>query len=125
MAHDRMLQELQDYEQQLPEWEHRNDCLSLLYEVEYSWDQPVSTLFVVLPSDLDSWDDNDPSTHHFRIYFLCNDWVYYSVDKKTSHPHFSNHAGFRLNCARGFLQGYGNHTLRVLQMIKRGFSKGN
>lgn len=36
-------------------------------------DQPVSTLFVVLPSDLDSWDDNDPSIHHFRIYFLCND----------------------------------------------------
>ncbi|KFH74064.1 hypothetical protein MVEG_01277 [Podila verticillata NRRL 6337] len=119
IAHGQILRDLQDYEQQLPEWVRRNDCLSLFYEVERSWDQPVSTLFVVLPSDLDSWDDNDSSTHHFRIYFFCNVWVYYTVDKKTSHPHFSNHPGFRLNRAKEFLQTYGNHALRVLQMIKR------
>lgn len=41
-------------------------------EVNRKWSYATSSLFLVLLSDLDSWNDLDPSTYQFRLYFLCD-----------------------------------------------------
>lgn len=117
VVHESILKELQDCGQNLPEQEYRNNCYHLHYEVERRWDYPISNLFVVLPLDLASWDDKKPSTHQFRIYFLCGNW---KNRGKIPHSHFSNHPGFRLHRPREFLQIYGDQALQVLQMVKHG-----
>lgn len=125
MVHGRMLDELQEYKQQLPEWEYYNNCAHLFHELENIWCYPTTNLFIVLPLDLDFWDDSDSSTHLFRIYFLCGtSWQEDGLDDVPQHVHISNHPGYSLNRSNEFLQVYGDQALRVLQMVKYGYSEG-
>lgn len=120
-THSPMLRELQGYEQQVLEWEYPNNCFSMFHEPERKFGHPFPDLFIVLPSHLASWDDNDPSTHQFRIYFLCVIWGEVGVQGGIPHSHISNHPGFGLNYPMKFFQIYGDQVLRALQMIKRGY----
>lgn len=87
-------------------------CKSILYEVENGWDYATSKLLIVLPSDLNSWVDSDPSTHHFRLYFLC--------DNKQGH--LFSHEGYGLRQPGEFFRAYGEYVLGLLKMIKQGYS---
>ncbi|KAG0335742.1 hypothetical protein BG000_007265 [Podila horticola] len=118
-----ILEELHGFEQQAHEWDHRNICWNMLAETDNSWDFATSRLFIVLPSDLNSWNDSDPSTHQFRLCFLCdnNNTISYS-EESPRHVHLSDHPGYSLKRPQEFIQTYGYYMLRILLMIKHGFS---
>lgn len=87
-------------------------CESILYGVESGWDYATSKLFIVLPSDLNSWVDSDPSTQLFRLYFLCDD----------RQGHLFSHEGYGLKQPREFFLAYGEYILGILKMFKQGYS---
>lgn len=91
-------------------------------------------LFLVLPKDLDQWDDEDPETHHFRLYFLCE--FDYSQDfplvncaqpsrTAPAHIHISDHPGYDLNHPREFFQRYGQVATVILELVRSGFMSEN
>ncbi|KAG0028984.1 hypothetical protein BGZ82_008167 [Podila clonocystis] len=71
---EKKLANLSELEKQVPKWNYSNMCWNLLQFRENNWDSVTPALFIVLPSDLVSWDDSDPLTHQFRLYFLCDAW---------------------------------------------------
>lgn len=54
MIHDRVLKEIQNSEQQLSGLEYQNISYRLIRELDNKSDYPLSSFFVVLPSDIDS-----------------------------------------------------------------------
>ncbi|KAG0033745.1 hypothetical protein BGZ82_005991 [Podila clonocystis] len=91
--------------------------------LEYECDFATSAFFITLPSDLDSWNDSDPLTHQFRFYFLCEHWNQNgSREDLPQHVHLSNHAGYSLKRPSEFFQDYGDYVLRLLRMIKHGYT---
>ncbi|KAG0032379.1 hypothetical protein BGZ82_006574 [Podila clonocystis] len=121
---DQIVEELRVCDVQGSEWDYRNTCRCILY-LDNRWDFATSSLFIVLPADLGSWDDMDPSTHHFRLYFLCDVWLRDGLKDIPQHAHLSNHPGYDLSQLQEFLQTYGEYVLRVLDMIKHGYSDRN
>lgn len=91
-------------------------------------------LFLVLPKDLYQWDDEDPDTHHFRLYFLCE--FDYSQDfplvncaqpsrTAPAHIHISDHPGYDLDRPREFFQRYGQIAMVILGLVRSGFMSEN
>ncbi|KAG0349438.1 hypothetical protein BG005_010973 [Podila minutissima] len=120
---DRALEELRDLEKQIPDWNYRNICYNMFYRDHSRWDYATSKFFIVLPADPDSWENSDPSTRQFRFYFLCdNSKDDVSLKGIPQHVHLSNHPGYDLKRAHDFFQTYGDYVLRVLQVVKRGYS---
>ncbi|KAI9241322.1 MAG: hypothetical protein BYD32DRAFT_448802 [Podila humilis] len=88
-------------------------------------------LFLVLPKDLSQWNDRDPTTHQFRLFFLC-DFDYHvgfpTVDsnqpsqKVPRHVHVCDHPGYDLDRPSEFFQQFGQISLAMLELIKFGFS---
>lgn len=118
-----ILVELRDLEKQIPEWNHRNIYFNMFYGAHSRWDYATSKFFIVLPADLSAWDNSDPSTRQFRFYFLCdNSKDEVSLKGMPQHVHLSNHPGYNLRRPQDFFQTYGDYVLRVLLMIKRGYS---
>lgn len=102
---EQMLEELLDLDQQVPEWEHCNTCRALLFSMDVKWEYAASILFIALPSDLDAWDDSNSTTHHFRLYFLCDNRVEYGrKDDVPQHVHLSNHPGYAIKRQQEFFQ---------------------
>jgi len=98
-------------------------CQELLEVSATSWDSPVPGFFLALPTYLDSWVDSDLTTHSFRLYFLCYNLLHEGVVETIPQSmHFSNHQGYNLKRPLEFFQGHGNYVLKVLQMVKRGYS---
>ncbi|KAG0028535.1 hypothetical protein BGZ82_008394 [Podila clonocystis] len=122
-SHEKMSEEIRDLEQQVPEWEYQSNCLSMLWSNNSFWSYPISSMFLVLPSDLYCRDESIAATHQFRLYFLCNNWKQQScLEDMPQHVHLSNHPGYILKRQQEFFQTYGDYVLRVLLMIKRGYS---
>ncbi|KFH63798.1 hypothetical protein MVEG_10491 [Podila verticillata NRRL 6337] len=119
-----LLEVLHDLQKKVPEWEYRNICYNTLHDQRHKYDSATSVLFIVLPSDLDSWNDLDPSTHRFHLYYMCD-----NLNLKTAqedlpqHVHLSNHPGYRLKQPEEFFQKYGDYILRMLQMVKHGYTE--
>lgn len=67
-----LFQKLHDPQQKVDEWDLRNICYNTLHGRSTLRVYETPALFVVLPSDLDFWDDIDPSTHQFRPHFMCD-----------------------------------------------------
>lgn len=79
-------------------------------------------LFLFLPSDLDQWDDSDPTIHTFRLYFLC-DCKYESTEERyPTHVHISNHPGYDVDQPQEFIRQFGRLSLTILEAVKIGFS---
>ncbi|KAG0033596.1 hypothetical protein BGZ81_008035 [Podila clonocystis] len=82
------------------------------------------SLFLVLPSDLASWDDTGPSTHTFRLYFLCG----YTVQGGSAQAplqqniHIADHQGYKIRRPQEFLTKYGHYALRVLKVMQQRLS---
>ncbi|KAG0352151.1 hypothetical protein BG005_008372 [Podila minutissima] len=121
-----ILEKLQNYEQQDLDWDYLGTCYNTLVKDTIAYDSPAPRLFIILPADLDAWDDLDPATHTFRLYFLCNtkneDSPRHHLPK---HVHLSDHAGYSLKRPQEFMQAYGNYVLRILEAINRGYSDEN
>ncbi|KFH63801.1 hypothetical protein MVEG_10494 [Podila verticillata NRRL 6337] len=118
-----LLKELHNFQQKAPEWDYRNIYHNTLHSKITQWDYAASALFLVLPCDLNSWDITDPSTHQFRLHFLCDNWNENGAHKDIpQHVHLSNHPGYSLKRPEEFFRNYGDYILRVLQMIKQGYS---
>ncbi|KAG0012210.1 hypothetical protein BGZ81_001712, partial [Podila clonocystis] len=116
----RMEEEYRDPEQV---WDFQAICNQTLNGVHNEWDYATSRLFIALPSDLDLWIDSQPLTHKFRLYFLCDMKKQFQLRERTPpHVHISNHAGYSLIHPQLFFQEYGDYVLRVLRMVKIGFS---
>lgn len=80
-------------------------------------------LFLVLPSDLDVWDDLDPSTHTFRLYYLCDfDYEYTKSERHPQHIHISDHRGYDLDKPQEFFQRFGRFALTMLEIIRDGLN---
>ncbi|KAF8933126.1 hypothetical protein BGZ52_008542, partial [Haplosporangium bisporale] len=119
----KLLEELHDLQQKVPEWDYSNICLNTLHENYFRREYSTLSLFFTLPYDLDSRDGTDPSTRQFRLYFLCDNWKGKGTNEELpQHVHLSNHPGYNLKKPEEFFQKYGDYILRVLQMIKHGYS---
>ncbi|KAG0097720.1 hypothetical protein BGZ93_002112 [Podila epicladia] len=131
--HTQILQTVHAQEQRIPQWDLHNICYHMLsdYTDETRWDFATSRLFIVLPTDLDSWHDADKSTHKFRLYFLCDSsnrdsWNHEGARADLpQHAHLSNHPGYNLNRPQQFFRVYGDYILRVLRLVKHGYPHGN
>ncbi|KAG0340654.1 hypothetical protein BG000_011432 [Podila horticola] len=124
-SQEQMLEELRDLEQQLPEWEYQSACDSTLCgKTRYS-NYATSIFFLALPSDLESWDDSNASTHQFRLYFMCDNQKYCSQKVMPQHVHLSSHPGYVIKRYQEFFQTYGDYVLRMLLMTKYGHSNSN
>lgn len=118
-----LLEELHYLEQQVPELDYRNTCYNTIFTSCTEWDYATSAYFIALPSDLDSWNDSDPLTRQLRFYFLCEHWNQEGArEDLPQHVHLFNHPGYGLKRPVEFFQEYGDYILRVLRMIKRGYS---
>lgn len=115
-----MLKTFRDMEQT---WIFQNICNLTLNAVHNQWDYATSRLFIILPSDLNSWEDSDPSTHTFRLYFICDMKKQRELRERTPpHVHLSNHPGYYLKEPQEFFQEHGDYALRVLRMVKHGYT---
>lgn len=118
-SRNQILNQIQQHEDQMQAWYHYITCSKILNEAN-SWANETSTLFIILPSNIDLWDA-DPVTHTFRLYFLCNVQRCYSLPGLSHHTHIS-HQGYDLKRSLEFIQLYGDYVLQVLGMIKHGHS---
>ncbi|KAG0094898.1 hypothetical protein BGZ93_006583 [Podila epicladia] len=117
-----ILEELSDLEKQVPGWDYRNICWNMLNKERNRLEFVPPTLYIVLPSDPDSWIDSDPSTHQFRLFFLCdikNEKG--AVEDLLQHMHVANHPGYIIKQPQEFFQVYGDYSLRLLRMVKYGY----
>ncbi|KAG0342019.1 hypothetical protein BG000_007212 [Podila horticola] len=119
--------DLRRYQQYTTQVEFTSECYALLRNPTQPLELSAPRLFIVLP-DLTTWEDSDPATHRFRLYFLCD----FKFDKmstnstaeETQSIHFSHHEGYNLDLEQTakFFQQYGHYALTVLRMVKDGFS---
>ncbi|KAG0330669.1 hypothetical protein BG000_011600, partial [Podila horticola] len=86
----------------------------------------MSKLFVALPSEFYYWNGLDPIPYPFRIYFLCDNWKHdEDLENLPQHVHFSNHPGYKLSRPHQFFEQYGDYVLRMLRMIKAGYTNSS
>ncbi|KFH63235.1 hypothetical protein MVEG_10646 [Podila verticillata NRRL 6337] len=116
---DQILDEIQEYQQNASVCEYQSACNDILK----SLGSPTPRRFLVLPADLSSWEDSDPTTHKFRLYFLCD-----TISNDTNQPglpqhwHLSNHPGYILDRHQEFFQAFGGLALTMLKMVRQGAS---
>ncbi|KAG0340651.1 hypothetical protein BG000_011429 [Podila horticola] len=123
---EQLLKKLRDFQQEATDREYRSTCYSMLFNKDNWWDYASSSFLIVLPVDLNTWDDSDSSTHKLRLHYLCDNWIEGSARKDLpQHVHLCNQPGYNIKRQQEFFQTYGDYVLRVLQMIKRGYSKHN
>lgn len=126
MTKEHLCTYLYELQQEILRSDYFWSCHQLLEGLATSWDSPVPGFFLALPTDLDSWVDLDLTTHSFRLYFLCYNLLHEGVDETIPQSmHFSNHQGYNLKRPLEFFQAHGDHVLKVLQMVKRGYSNFN
>ncbi|KAI9238942.1 MAG: hypothetical protein BYD32DRAFT_460275 [Podila humilis] len=116
---DQIMDEMKKCHQKFLVWEDENAFMDILCRQDFL----APCRFLVLPADLGSWVDSDPTTHHFRLYFLCD--VISNESKKSGlskHKHLSNHSGYNLCRPHEFFQAFGSLTLLMLKMFKHGVS---
>ncbi|KAG0339226.1 hypothetical protein BG000_002595 [Podila horticola] len=118
-----LLEVYRNIQEKATELEHRNTCYSTLFAKSSKWDYATSSLLIALPLDLNAWDDSDPLTHRLRIYYLCDNWIQRGARNDIpQHVHLCNHPGYDIKRQQEFIQTYGDYILRVLLLVRHGFS---
>ncbi|KAG0338126.1 hypothetical protein BG000_004528 [Podila horticola] len=102
---------------------HLGKCQAVMETSSHCLQYSASHLFLLLPEDLELWDDMDPGTHAFRLYFLCDSRSSLITNIQPQHIHISKHQGYALDRQQEFLQLYGQYALTLLEMVKQGFSQ--
>ncbi|KAG0335101.1 hypothetical protein BG000_007783 [Podila horticola] len=118
---DDIKSEARDLQARVPLYDQYSKSFSLLLHSTAHLEYATPKLFIVLPADHNEWNDQDPATHLFRLYFLCD------LDKNQTtlapqHIHLSNHPGYALNRPTEFFQKYGEYALTLLLVVRTGFS---
>ncbi|KAG0338396.1 hypothetical protein BG004_007249 [Podila humilis] len=125
LGQDQILEELERRRNQVPDHDFNNLCGGILYDAGNGYDYRGPRLFIVLPSGPEPWDDSDPETQTFRLYFLCDVRMEDdSSDTIPQHVHLSNHRGYNISRPQEFFHTFGDHVLQMLRMVKRGFQGG-
>ncbi|KAF9422648.1 hypothetical protein BGZ94_008517 [Podila epigama] len=123
---DEMLNEFNVLEGKVEWYDKKNLHHNTLCQVENNIATPGPRMIVVLPSNLESWDESNPATHSFRCYFLCEvkhkDWA---GDEDYAQCHLSDHPGYDLLRPQEFFQRHGDYALRVLRIVQRGHSESD
>lgn len=120
--HALILSDLHRHQRQLCEQDYTNICFNTVERIEGKR-YPAPRLFIVLPLNLGSWDDSDPSTHKFRLYFMCDCRTHEdALQGTTQHVHLANHPGYNILRSKEFFQIYGDYVLRMLRIVQRGYS---
>lgn len=125
MGRGQVLSKLKDCQEELEEGMYNNTCWNMLVS-PITYHSPSPRLFIVLPSDLDSWNDTEPSTHQFRLYFLCDILtITKDGEKSKSLPqcvHLSSHQGYIIKQQQEFFHTYSDYVLKMLRIVKRGYT---
>lgn len=74
MDRDQILHFLWESKQQVSDSDYKNTYWKMLHSTS-NWDFATPLLFILLPSNDDSWVDSDPSTHQLRLCFLFYFWA--------------------------------------------------
>ncbi|KAG0345139.1 hypothetical protein BG004_003940 [Podila humilis] len=124
---ERIFQGLELFDRQALYLDNVNTSWDMLRGLDRRWDFATSLLFIVLPSDIRTWKESDRSTHRFRIHFLCDMSDTKKEGKRPNthtqhHVHLSNHPGYNLLRPQEFFKTHGDYVLRVLWMIKQGYT---
>ncbi|KAF9217537.1 hypothetical protein CPC16_000668 [Podila verticillata] len=87
----------------------------------FTLDDKVPRLFVVLPWEKESWDLNDFSTHTFKLYFFCEYGDYSEMPNKQilHNIHVAKHSGYNILEPLEFFKRFGAYTLIVMEMLQR------
>ncbi|KAF9321652.1 hypothetical protein BG003_000535 [Podila horticola] len=85
---------------------------------------PIPRLFIVLPKDRELWDNLNPFTHKFRLYFLCECGEHTRSASSTTphHIHLAKHEGYDLERPTEFFRKYGTYILTVMEMVRFGIA---
>ncbi|KAG0345192.1 hypothetical protein BG004_003890 [Podila humilis] len=103
---------------------HQRSKIQILFDSSFHiLDFPMPHLFIVLPTDETTWNERDPTTHAFRLYFLCDARSSMTSSLQPQHIHLSEHRGYDLARPGEFFQLFGQYALTILRMIKTGFSR--
>lgn len=103
------------------EQEVNNGALNELDALHQALESTEPRLFLLLPSDLKLWDNLDPSTHSFHLYFLCDCPPVTTDERFTMHAHVSNHPGYDLDQPQEFIRRYDRLSLTILEAVKAGY----
>jgi hypothetical protein len=95
--------------------------LSVLDTPHKVLDPSAPHLFLFLPSDLTLWNDSDPTTHTFRLYFLCDCENENAAEGVPTHVHLTDHLGYDLDQPLEFIRQVGRFSLAILEAVKTGF----
>ncbi|KAF9401994.1 hypothetical protein BGZ94_005021, partial [Podila epigama] len=119
---DKMLAKVDKLEQKISEWDYKNMCYHTSRQLIDYTISPASNKFLVLPSDLATWDDANSATRSFRLHYICE--MRKESDKRDSprHFHLVNHSGYDIVQQDEFFKRYGGHSLRILQMVQQGYT---
>ncbi|KAF9988033.1 hypothetical protein BGZ65_000207 [Modicella reniformis] len=86
---------------------------------------PIPRLFIVLPKQQTNMDKVTKSfSNQYHLYFLC-ECGQHTISNNPEIPHeihLAHHEGYDIQQPTEFLKKYGDHVLRVLQLIKYGFA---
>ncbi|KAF9380820.1 hypothetical protein CPB97_008105 [Podila verticillata] len=116
---DAITSELSALERHAHECNYHNRSLIFLRRTSCTASFAAPRLFLVLPADLIRWNDQDSTTHQFRLYYMCD--CGFSSTTRKYHVHFSNHPGYDLEQPQEFFQLFGQSALATLEIVKRGF----
>ncbi|KAG0343646.1 hypothetical protein BG005_002281 [Podila minutissima] len=85
---------------------------------------PIPRLFIVLPKDRELWDNLNPFTHKFRLYFLCECGEHTRSAGSTipHHIHLAKHGGYDLERPTEFFRKYGTYILTMMEMVRFGIA---
>ncbi|KAF9946590.1 hypothetical protein BGZ65_009564, partial [Modicella reniformis] len=85
---------------------------------------PIPRLFVVLPRDSSRWDNLNPFSNKFRLYFLCEcgEHTKSTNSKIPHHIHLAKHEGYDITRPTEFFKQYGPYVLTIMKMLKFGIS---
>lgn len=81
---------------------------------------PAPRLFLFLPSNLALWDDLDPTTHAFRLYFLCDCQYEATEEECPTYVHVSDHPWYDIDQPLDFIRQFGRLSLIILEAAKAG-----
>ncbi|KAF9385369.1 hypothetical protein CPB97_004888 [Podila verticillata] len=85
-------------------------------------DYPMPFASFLLPADIENWEPNNPSSHTFRLHFICHYNPPESEDSVErsgeSQEHLLQHPGYAIRDCDSFLRHHGYVALYLLQGCK-------
>ncbi|KAG0344281.1 hypothetical protein BG004_004594 [Podila humilis] len=119
------MKELEEVKSDLPRQLYLLAGQSMFFHTWWGSGKPAPTLFVVLPEDVNTWKETDPSTHTLRLHFLCDFLPLRADETPLEHAfmHLTSHEGYQITQPEEFLERLGDYILRLLTMLKYGVER--